>query len=141
MNSSLQQPPRFHLARPHGTATLFLSGSWKGGGLPAPERVLALVSEASSLSFDASALTAWDTGLAVFIQTLKEGLEASKTDVKFEGLPKGLVRLLLLCEKNCPSKKSRQRAALFFLPFLKKEAKPSPTRQDLSPTCLPLQER
>ena len=79
-------------------AVLRLSGSWRmQDGLPLP----ALVEEqwgarqsAGRLAFDARELTAWDTGLLVFVLKMLEAATARGITVDRSGLPEGVRKLL-----------------------------------------------
>jgi len=79
-------------------AVLRLSGSWRmQDGLPLP----ALVEEqwgarqsAGRLAFDAREVTAWDTGLLVFVLKMLEAATARGITVDRSGLPEGVRKLL-----------------------------------------------
>ena len=79
-------------------AVLRLSGSWRmQDGLPLP----ALVEEqwgapqsAGRLAFDAHEVTAWDTGLLVFVLKVLEAATARGITVDRSGLPEGVRKLL-----------------------------------------------
>ena len=79
-------------------AVLRLSGSWRmQDGLPLP----ALVEEqwgarqsAGRLAFDAHEVTAWDTGLLVFVLKMLEAATARGITVDRSGLPEGVRKLL-----------------------------------------------
>ena len=83
-----------------GTATLALSGEWTiASRLPGSDETLRALDGASGLkrlAFEASGVTAWDSGLASFLTAVMGRCRASGVEVDPSGLPQGLQGLLHL---------------------------------------------
>jgi len=98
---SSEPAPGFTLSQAEGgTLVLRLSGDWKlKGGLPTPgavEKQFDLSAPPSRLTFDASALGGWDSGLLAFLTGLQELCRARKLEFDTASLPEGARRLLKL---------------------------------------------
>jgi phospholipid/cholesterol/gamma-HCH transport system permease protein len=85
-----------------GTLVLRLGGDWLlRGGVPsaeAVEREFVSPPRVQRMTFDSSALGAWDTGLLTFLTSLRPLLEAHGFEVEREGLPEGVRALMALAE-------------------------------------------
>ncbi|ETX08178.1 MAG: hypothetical protein ETSY2_06870 [Candidatus Entotheonella gemina] len=98
-------PPRSILGFSHPTQTTLhvrLAGSWRfTDGLPGIDDVQQQFAEAlhiDRVTFDATALTAWDTGLLTFLMQSFDICEQHRAEVDRSGLPQGVQRLLALAE-------------------------------------------
>ncbi len=84
------------------TLHMCLAGSWRlDDGLPSVRDVKQQFAEPpviARVTFDASALTAWDTGLLTFLVQSLEVCQAHQAEVDRSGLPQGVRRLLALAE-------------------------------------------
>jgi phospholipid/cholesterol/gamma-HCH transport system permease protein len=94
------------------TLLLVLSGPWRSADrLPAPDEIEAHLSReggAKSLAFDAGGLTAWDSGLLVFLIKVGEVCSGRGLSVDPSGLPEGAQRLLALASA-VPERKGARR--------------------------------
>ncbi len=84
------------------TLHVCLAGSWRlSDDLPSVQDVQQQFGEAPAIAhvtFDASALTAWDTGLLTFLVQSLDIFEQHQAEVDRTGLPQGVQRLLALAE-------------------------------------------
>jgi len=90
---------------------LRLHGSWLlTQGIPSAARVREALAESrtSSVSFDASELGAWDSGLLTWVGRVLRDCAAHPVDVERDGLPEGVQRLIALAEA-VPAKKDASR--------------------------------
>lgn len=105
VNDPLHATPRSVLgfSRPaHDTLHVRLAGSWRlADGLPSAYDVQQRFAESppiARVTFDATALTAWDTGLLTFLIQSFDICEQHHAEVDRSGLPQGVQRLLALAE-------------------------------------------
>ncbi len=98
-------PPRSTLGFSHPDRTTLhvrLAGSWRlTDGLPSVRDIQQQFAELPHLArvtFDANALTAWDTGLLTFLTQSFDICEQHRAEVDRSGLPQGVQRLLALAE-------------------------------------------
>ncbi len=98
-------PPRSVLGFSHPTQTTLhvrLAGSWRfADGLPSVRDVqqqFVDIPHIARVTFDATALTAWDTGLLTFLMQSFDICEQHRAEVGRSGLPQGVLRLLALAE-------------------------------------------
>jgi phospholipid/cholesterol/gamma-HCH transport system permease protein len=79
-----------------------LSGSWKiGDALPSSSEVASAVDVSAGLrgvAFDASGVTAWDSGLLTFLRRVLRECAGRELETNREGLPEGVRRLLDLAD-------------------------------------------
>ena len=100
-----------------GAATLVirLSGSWSlQGGLPSVaevERCVVSAARPMGLSFDARALTAWDSSLLTFLTKVADLCQQQRISMDRSGLPPGIRRLLDLAEAVPERKGARKQTA------------------------------
>ncbi len=75
-----------------------LVGEWKlGQSLPAVEEIFGQAQDGvRRITFDASAITAWDTGLVAFLVRVIQQSETREIETDRSGLPEGVRRLLAL---------------------------------------------
>jgi phospholipid/cholesterol/gamma-HCH transport system permease protein len=97
--------PRSTLGFSYPTQTTLhvrLAGSWCfADGLPSARDVQQQFAEAphiAQVTFDTTALTAWDTGLLTFLIQCFDVCEQHGAEVDRSGLPQGVLRLLALAE-------------------------------------------
>jgi phospholipid/cholesterol/gamma-HCH transport system permease protein len=77
--------------------TLALKGEWRKGRLPVTlDAVRSQARSAQAITLDARALTGWDSGLLTFLLGLKAFCHAEGIDLRLDGLPEGIRRLLAL---------------------------------------------
>jgi phospholipid/cholesterol/gamma-HCH transport system permease protein len=77
--------------------TLALKGEWRKGRLPVTlDAVRSQARSAQAITFDAHALTGWDSGLLTFLLGLQAFCHAEGIDLRLDGLPEGIRRLLAL---------------------------------------------
>jgi len=85
-----------------GILWIRLSGSWKiGDALPSSSEVASAVEGSTDLrgiAFDASGITAWDSGLLTFLRRVLRECAGRQLDTDREGLPDGVRRLLDLAD-------------------------------------------
>jgi len=97
-----------------GTLVLKLRGDWKlKSGLPAPgalEKQFDLSVHPSRLTFDATELAGWDSGLLAFLKGLQELCRARKLEFDASRLPEGARRLLKLAAA-VPEREGARRGA------------------------------
>ena len=81
-----------------GRLVLQLAGPWKLGDTPSTDRVQSALGNdrTTGVSFDASALEAWDTSLALFVNRVEAVAAARGVPVDRSGLPAGLKSMLTL---------------------------------------------
>jgi phospholipid/cholesterol/gamma-HCH transport system permease protein len=83
-----------------GLLVVLLSGPWKiGGELPSADEVVNEIEKNApvpTVAFDVQGLTAWDSGLLTFLVALINFATEKKIDVRRDGLPEGVQRLLNL---------------------------------------------
>ncbi|PON15904.1 hypothetical protein C2W62_21330 [Candidatus Entotheonella serta] len=98
-------PPRSILGFSHPNPTTLhvrLAGSWRlADDLPGVRDIQLQIAERPRLdrvTFDATALTAWDTGLLTFLMQSFDLCEQHGAEVDRSGLPQGVRRLLALAE-------------------------------------------
>lgn len=98
-------PPRSILGFSHPNPTTLhvrLAGSWRlADGLPSVDDIQRQFVERPHIdrvTFDATALTAWDTGLLTFLIQSFDICEQHHAEVDRSGLPQGVQRLLALAE-------------------------------------------
>lgn len=98
-------PPRSILGFSHPTQTTLhvrLAGSWRlADGLPSVRDVQQQFTESPRIervTFDATALSAWDTGLLTFLMQSFAICDQHRAEVDRSGLPQGVQRLLALAE-------------------------------------------
>jgi phospholipid/cholesterol/gamma-HCH transport system permease protein len=106
MESTLPQPaagkPRpggMDFSRTEGATLLIrLLGNWRlGEGIPAVtevERALADGAPVRRIAFDAGELSAWDSGLLIFLRRVMEQAHRSQIEIERSGLPEGVRKLL-----------------------------------------------
>lgn len=84
----------------HGAMEIRLSGAWTmGAHLPPPDHVLQTLSQRSGvtrIAFEASGITAWDTGLLIFLKRIIEQCQQDGIETDWRTLPDGVQRLLAL---------------------------------------------
>jgi len=92
--------PAAEVVRQHdGAVLLRLSGAWRLGASLPPSQPLEEAlrgTRPSALRFDASALTAWDTGLLTYLDRVATVCTEREIPLEHDGLPPGVVRLLEL---------------------------------------------
>jgi phospholipid/cholesterol/gamma-HCH transport system permease protein len=102
------------------TLVVRLAGSWKlQDGLPALaelQQQLDVTPRVRRLSFDAHALTTWDSGLLTFVREVVEQSTARQMVVDQRSLPAGVQRLLALAAAVPEQEEARRRGAR--LPWL-----------------------
>ena len=102
------------------TLVVRLAGSWKlQDGLPALaelQQQLDVTPRVRRLSFDAHALTTWDSGLLTFVREVVEQSTARQMVVDQRSLPAGVQRLLALAAAVPEQEEARRRGAQ--LPWL-----------------------
>ena len=102
------------------TLVVRLAGSWKlQDGLPAMaelQQQLDVTPRVRRLSFDAHALTTWDSGLLTFVREVVEQSTARQMVVDQRSLPAGVQRLLALAAAVPEQEEARRRGAR--LPWL-----------------------
>jgi phospholipid/cholesterol/gamma-HCH transport system permease protein len=77
--------------------TLALKGEWRKGRLPLTlDAVRSQARSAQTITLDAHALTGWDSGLLTFLLGLQAFCHAEGIDLRLDGLPEGIRRLLAL---------------------------------------------
>jgi phospholipid/cholesterol/gamma-HCH transport system permease protein len=90
------------ISRPgDGVVLLRLTGSWRlSDELPPATRVHQEVESrpTSRLSFDATGLEAWDTGLLAWVRNVLQECSARQVNADREGLPEGVRKLIALSE-------------------------------------------
>lgn len=106
--------PAAEVVRQHdGAVLLRLSGAWRlGTSLPPPKPLEEALrgTRPSALRFDASALTAWDTGLLTYLDRVATVCSEREIPLENDGLPPGVVRLLELAHA-VPSRTEKDGAA------------------------------
>ena len=84
----------------NGTLVVRISGSWRvANGVPGLSDVQAQSESGSPISrveFDTDDLEAWDTGLLIFLRSLRNHFAHQQIKVDSSGLPEGARRLLIL---------------------------------------------
>jgi phospholipid/cholesterol/gamma-HCH transport system permease protein len=99
---------------PDATLLVRLTGSWQlQDALPSGDEVAQAMREAPPVhrvAFDASALTAWDTGLLVFATRVLDECAAVGIEVDRAGLPDGVRRLLALASAVPERRTGREHA-------------------------------
>jgi phospholipid/cholesterol/gamma-HCH transport system permease protein len=104
---------------PDNALVVTVSGRWKlGRELPQADQLLTEIErgpKAEAISFDASALTGWDSGLLVFLIKVIDYCSGKGIAVDRNGLPAGVRRLLELAAAVPEKKGSKDQAALPFL--------------------------
>ncbi len=98
-------PPRSVLGFSHPSQTTLhvrLAGSWRfADDLPSVDDIqqqFAEVPHITQVTFDATALAAWDTGLLTFLMQSFDICKQHQAEVDRSGLPQGVQRLLALAE-------------------------------------------
>lgn len=89
--------PAVSVQRPDdATLALHLSGAWiTGATLPSVEEIFASAAEGTRrVTFDASGITDWDTGLLPFLVGVVRSSQARSIEADQSGLPEGVQRLL-----------------------------------------------
>ena len=103
------------LRLPDSTLAVRLSGEWKlGRQLPQGEELqLQIKSEGtvSRITFDAKAMTGWDSGLIIFLMHIIEVGSEMHIPVEKDGLPGGVQRILALASAVPERKGVRREAA------------------------------
>jgi len=96
------------------TFVMHLGGSWSiAGGLPTPpdlERELASAKGVRQLAFDAQDLRSWDSSLLTFLTSIITSGVQAQLEIKREGLPEGVIKLLTLASAVPEHKDSRKTA-------------------------------
>lgn len=90
------------------TLKLKLSGEWlMSAGIPPVSKVISELTnhpDIAQITFDLSPVTAWDSGLILFLLTLIKDYKSSKLDVVESGLPADIRKLLSLVTTSAESK-------------------------------------
>jgi phospholipid/cholesterol/gamma-HCH transport system permease protein len=98
-------------SRQSGRLTLFLKGDWCMGRLPVTlDAVRKEARFVQSITLDAHALSKWDSGLLTFLVGLQAFCGAQGIDLRLDGLPEGIQRLLALASSG-PGPSGSGRAA------------------------------
>lgn len=96
------------------TLVIHLGGSWSiAGGLPPPpdlERELASARGVRQLAFDTQDLRSWDSSLLTFLAAIITSGVQAQLEIKREGLPEGVIKLLTLASAVPEHKDSRKTA-------------------------------
>ena len=111
----MESPPELKTSRqPDGTLQLQLSGAWTlESPLPAAAELTDRLSAGPSvrrLGFDSRGVTAWDSGLLIFLVQLADACRNRKIEIDPGGLPAGAARLLHLAYA-VPERKGARREA------------------------------
>jgi phospholipid/cholesterol/gamma-HCH transport system permease protein len=114
-DTALQKAELTLLRLPDGTLTVRLSGEWKlGRQLPQGEELRRQIESADTVSriiFDSQAITAWDSGLMIFLMDIIEIGFEMHIPVEKDGLPAGVQRILALASA-VPERKGVRREAV-----------------------------
>jgi phospholipid/cholesterol/gamma-HCH transport system permease protein len=115
------------LQRPEPDVLLLrLAGSWRiAEALPSPDRVASELQSSPALrrvSFDASGVTAWDSGFLTFLRRVSRDCAARRVEADRAGLPEGVRRLLELAEAVPEQETARPRGRAAWLPRLGQQA-------------------
>ena len=113
--TAAREEPRLSFSQSDiGTGLLSLRGDWVlKTGLPPPAEVgrhLEAAGPVRRLTFDATQLRAWDSGLLTFLVGVQDLCKTQGVEIDAEGLPKGAQRLLKLATA-VPERKGARRAA------------------------------
>jgi phospholipid/cholesterol/gamma-HCH transport system permease protein len=98
-----------------GTLLMQLAGAWQlRGELPSPSAVQREIESTPPrrVAFDASAVTAWDSGLLTFLTKVTELCAQRQIPTDRNGLPSGVQRLLTLAEAVPERSGARQKTAV-----------------------------
>lgn len=100
---------------PENTLTINVSGDWKiADALPSSDDLMKEIDAKvppQRIIFDTRALGGWDSGLLTFLVRLKHHCSGKDTTIDFEGLPKGVQRLLDL-SSVVPERKEARRDSI-----------------------------
>ena len=103
-----------YIAREDGNMLLQMSGSWtlddKIPDLSSEITKTSSTETTSSISFDCKDISAWDSGLLIFLTPLVDYCRKNKIAIKPKGLPKGVSQLLKLAY-TVPERKGAKRTS------------------------------
>jgi len=104
---------KIHFQKPDGnTLRIVISGNWKlEESMPSPEETIKTIGDKGTvkqITFDSSALLAWDTGLLIFLARIIVFSSEHNINVDRKGLPVGVQRLLSLASKVPERKGARK---------------------------------